>query len=229
MRKKHFIAALAVVTVGAFVSVLAQNSLRNLPGVGWIVNSALAAQSAPVSAPAAPIFHDPHHPTTGSFNSILKKAQLSQHQDGDMVIVMATGELEEHPHSGSASGGTNDLPGTLTLKLRRDAAGTTVIGGEWAFNVSYTKVVHIENPEPGGEDHAEFLVQRGTIKGDVVSGQVTLDAAGAVVAVNSVQLAINGGSLTFHNAHHGTGSGQMSNLQDADHSAGTLSLVIPVH
>jgi hypothetical protein len=227
MKNKHFVMALAIVTVGAFVSALAQNNFINLPGVGWFTNSAQATTNVPLSLPAAqsaPVHDGEHYPTSGTFNSVLGKAVVTQHQDGDTVILMSTENAKEDHLKNKHSGGTHNLPGTLTLKLTRDASGVNIIGGEWAYNVSYTEVRHIENPEPGGEDHAEFLVQRGTLKGTISGGQVSLDGNGSVSAINSVQLAVNGGSLTFHATKSGSGSGQMSNLLDADTATGTLTL-----
>ncbi|MDQ6786686.1 MAG: hypothetical protein M3033_07725 [Acidobacteriota bacterium] len=211
MKKKHFVMALAIITVGAFISVLAQNNFAKLSGAGWFINSAQSAKNAPVSRAAAnsPAPADDNYPTSGIFNDTLKNAQVSQHQDGDAVVVM------------NAEG---DLPGVLTLKFHRDAAGTAVTSGEWAFNISYTEIKHIEPEEAGGDDYSESLVQRGTIKGTIEGGQVTLSGDGSVSAINSIQMAIDGGSLEFQATNSGSGNSQVTNLQDAATSTGNLTL-----
>lgn len=207
-KKLLFMALSAVITVGAFMSVLAQNNLIKLPLTGW-----LAGSTQPASKISAPAFNaaqtlrrdgNENYPTSGTFNNSLSSARISEHQDGDLVVVM------------SAAG---ELPGTLTLKLHRDADGVTVTGGEWAFLVSYTE--DIEN-EDG--THGEALVQRGTIKGTVSGGQLTLGEGGIVNSVNAVQMVVNGGTLTFQEAQTGTGSGQITNLQNPELSSGNLTL-----
>lgn len=205
MKKKHLFMALTLVMVGTLFTVLAQNKLVKTPFVGWFMNPFQAMKNASISLPVAKIMHDgDHYPTSGTFNNTLSNAVVSQHQDGDTVIVM------------SAKG---ELPGTLTLKLQRDAAGTTVTGGEWAFLVSYSEEVHNEDGT-----HSESLIQRGTVKGTISDGQVTLDANGSISAVNSVQLVLNGGTLSFHKATAGNGAGQATNILDNATSTGTLNL-----
>ena len=219
MKRKHLYLALAILLVGAFVSVAAQTNFLKFPVAAWFSGSSPQAQIIKINPPAfnaaqpaAAMIHDnePHYPTSGTFNNSLSGAQISEHQDGDLVVVM------------SAAG---ELPGTLTLKLHRENGGTTISGGEWAFLVSYTEEVHNENPEPGEPDHYENLVQRGTLKGTIDGGQVTLDAAdGSVSTINSIQLIVNGGTLTFHEADEGSGAGQISNLRDNALSTGNLTL-----
>lgn len=210
MNKKHLVMALTLVMAGTLFTVLAQNNFVKMPAVEWMANPVQTIKNMSFSAPnlSAPV-HDDHYPTSGTFNDTLSNAVVSQHQDGDTVVVM------------TAKG---ELPGTLTLKLQRDASGNAIIGGEWAFNVSYTKVKHIVPETPGGEDHAEFLVQRGSIKGVITGGQTSLNGNNSITDVNSIQLVINGGSLTFHKANSGSGSGQMTNLHDAEISTGSLTL-----
>lgn len=201
--------ALSVVTVGAFVSVMAQTNFLRLPVAAWFAGSTQAHTlkiNPPAFNAARPVIHDgdDNYPTSGTFNNTLSLAKISEHQDGDTVLVM------------SAAG---ELPGTLTLKLHRDADGITVTGGEWAFNVSYTKEIDNEDGS-----HSESLVQRGTVKGTVSGGQVALDSDGTVSSINSVQLVVNGGTLTFHEADDGGGAGQMTNLQNSDLSGGSITL-----
>jgi hypothetical protein len=205
MNKKHLVMALTLVMAGTLLTVLAQNDFVKMPAVEWMANPVQTIKNMSLSAPtlSAPV-HDAQYPTSGTFNNILSNAVVSKHQDGDMVVVM------------TAKG---ELPGTLTLKLQRDAAGTNVTGGEWAFLVSYTKEVHNEDGT-----HGESLVQRGTVKGTISGGQVTLDGNESISSVNSVQLVLNGGTLTFHKTTTGNGTGQATNILDNATSTGTLNL-----
>jgi opacity protein-like surface antigen len=219
MKRNYLFMALAVMAVGALVvSVAAQTNLFKLPvaaAASWLSGSA-APQTVKINPPAFNAaqpslrVHDGDHdyPTSGTFNNTLSNAQVSQHQDGGtVVLITAQGEL----------------PGTLTLKL--DLNGTAIVGGEWAFNVSYTEVRHIEDPEPGGEDHVENLIQRGMLKGVISGGQVTLGGANNTVgSINSVQLTVNGGTMSFHQADDGSGAAQASNIQNGALSSGTMTL-----
>ncbi len=202
--------ALAIISVGTIISVLAHDNSAKLSNMGWIDYASAVMRQINYSSKSAALVHDDdHYQTSGTFNNTLSNAVVSQHQGGDTIVVM------------TAKGA---LPGTLTLKLQRDVTGTAIIGGEWAFNVSYTEVRHVVPKTPDGEDHSEFLVQRGSLKGTITDGHVTIGTDGAITNIDSVQLAINGGSLSFHRTNSGSGSGQVTNLRDAGISTGSLNL-----
>lgn len=120
-----------------------------------------------------------------------------------------------------------DLPGSLTLVLDREGAGGNIVSGEWALVVSYIQDVaagqiHAENED--GEHGGEILVRKGTLKGTISGGTVTLNADGTVTSVDSVWLNINGGSLAYDGVTGGNGIVNGIDLQDFSTSSGTLSL-----
>jgi len=124
-----------------------------------------------------------------------------------------------------------DLPGALTLVIDRNRADNSITGGEWALVVSYIEDVPggAHSNSSGHSDHAEeadgeLLIQKGTLKGSITGGAVTLSADGTVTSVNSVQLNVESGTLTFNNVSGGTGMAHETNLQDFSTSSGTLSL-----
>lgn len=197
--------ALAAITATAGVSVLAQNSFARLPGAQWLMASMSSLNSVSIVAASAPVVHDgDHYPTSGTFIDTLTNAQVSQHQDGDTVVVMSA---------------TGELPGTLTVKLTRDGTGTTITGGEWAFNVAYTKEVDNEDGT-----HSEVLVQRGTLKGTIAGGQAVLGSDGAVSSVTNLQLVVDGGTLTFHARSTGSGVSNQADLNSPADATGGLTL-----
>ena len=147
---------------------------------------------------------------TTSHAVMLSTAQVSM-LDGNRVVVLMDAK--------------GDLPGSLTLTLERDSTGTTVIGGSWALIVSYVELTPLGYPDAdGGEAESERLVEIGTLSGTITDGALTLDQNGRVVSVDSVQLAINQGSVTYDGINEGTGSAQETNLQDVTSSTGTLIL-----
>jgi len=124
-----------------------------------------------------------------------------------------------------------DLPGALTLVIDRNSADNSITGGEWALAVSYIEDVPAtaHSKSSGHADHikepdGELLIQKGTLKGSITGGAVTLNADGTVAAVNAVQLNVESGTLTFNNVSGGTGMAHETNLQDFSTSSGTLSL-----
>ena len=195
--KTLFLAAVIITTV-AIGGLLAASRVHVSPLAVWFSSSSLneAASAA-------------NNVTTGSsvgtFSNTLDSPQVSEHQDGDLIVVMAA---------------QGDLPGSLTVKLHQAADGA-VVAGEWAFNVNYTDEIHVPNPEPGQEDHIDMLVQRGTLKGVVTSGQV-VSADGVPFGIDALQLSINGGSLEFGSIQAGTANASVTNLNGA--GSGTLTL-----
>jgi hypothetical protein len=143
-----------------------------------------------------------------TYNINLSKATVSATDDNRIIVVM------------DAKG---DLPGALTLRLERDAAGSIVTGGEWALVVAYTEEIQL-SPGEGDGDPGEGLVQKGTLKGTISGGQVTLNPDGSIASINSLQLVVNGGSMSYDAVNDGSGSVHEENLQDADNASGGLTL-----
>jgi len=210
MKKKNLALALVLMVTLTIVSTLATGRFDTRPIVAWLIPKTEAKPSAiPVANRLTNLQHDQSdYPTSGTFSDTLGNPQVSVHQDGDTIIVMTA---------------RGELPGTLTLKFHKDADGS-ITEGEWAFNVSYTEVQEIEPEVPGGEDHSEFLIQRGTLKGTISGGTAALNGEGSISSISSVQLRVNGGSLEFYSTSSGVGNGQVTNLQDASASSGTLTL-----
>lgn len=137
-------------------------------------------------------------------NVALAHARVSSEKNDIIVVMDATG----------------DLPGALTLKLNCD--GARVTGGEWALVVAYTELLFDQPTEDG--DPGEALVQKGTLKGTITSAQITLGPTGSITGIDSLQLLVNGGSLTFESVTEGSGFVQSANLQDTHISSGSLNL-----
>jgi hypothetical protein len=154
--------------------------------------------------------------TAATHHITLRNAQVSQEPPNRIVLNTRAG---------------GDLPGALTLVIDRNSADNSITGGEWALVVSYIEDVPggAHSNSSGHSDHAEeadgeLLIQKGTLKGSITGGAVTLNADGMVTSVNSVQLNVESGTLTFNNVSGGTGMAHETNLQDFSTSSGTLSL-----
>ena len=145
-----------------------------------------------------------------TYNVTLSHAETSTDANGRLVLTALV---------------AGDLPGTLTLAMNVDANGA-VTGGEWAITVSYTEVTHLETPAEDGEDHAESLVQKGMLKGDVAGGTLTLSPDGSLSSLNGIVLSITGGTLAYEGAStSGNGLIVGTSLSDRDASAGTGSII----
>lgn len=203
MKKKYLIIGLVAITAGACISVLADNTLNNHSAFKWLSGgSTVFAKNSSSKASAPKVNDDPA--TTGTFVDTLANAQVSEHQDGDTIVVMSA---------------TGDLPGTLTVKVHRDASGTTITGGEWAFNVSYTEEIANEDGS-----HSETFIQRGTLKGTIASGQAVAGPDGSVSSIANLQLLVDGGTLTFGQTTSGSGLSQQSDLNTPANATGGLTL-----
>ncbi|MDQ1741497.1 MAG: hypothetical protein QOE53_3149 [Pseudonocardiales bacterium] len=146
-------------------------------------------------------------PTPQAHNVTLRTARVSKTEDGRVVVLMEA---------------DNDLKGSLTMTLERDANGTTITGGFWALVLSYTELTPSEGGD--GDGASERLIQKGTLSGSVTGGSLTLDADGNVAAINSAQLTITQGSVAYEGVNAGGGSAQENDLQDAAKSSGSLVL-----
>jgi hypothetical protein len=170
-----------------------------------------AAAPAPPAIRATAAAHD--ETTQGTVRNVtLSRPTVSLVDDNRVVVVMDAG---------------GDLRGALTLGIDRDASGTGVTGGEWALVVAYTEVTAHDDGDAGEEgvpDHHEELVQKGVIKGTISGGQLTLNADGSIASVGSLQLAVDGGSVTYADVTSGGGTAQLANLQDVAAASGSLSL-----
>jgi hypothetical protein len=153
----------------------------------------------------------------------LTPAASSPSGDYNVGLSAATVSADEHDRLIVVMDAKGDLPGALTLRLERDASGSTVTGGEWALVVAYTEEIQL-SPGEGDGDAGESLVQKGTLKGTISGGQITLNADGSPASVNSLQLAVSGGSMSYDAVTDGSGSAHEENLQDASASSGALTL-----
>lgn len=147
--------------------------------------------------------------TSQSHNISLSDAQVSQVTNKRIIVTMRA---------------DGDLPGALTLALDLDGGDNRIVGGEWALVVSYIQDVNNGQTSRDGDSGGEILIQKGTLKGTISGGTVTLNADGKAVAVNSVQLNVNSGSLAFSDINNGNGFVYGSGLQDFSTSRGTLNL-----
>ncbi|MFN2500163.1 MAG: hypothetical protein ABR557_13865 [Pyrinomonadaceae bacterium] len=142
--------------------------------------------------------------SVSSHNLTLSKARVSTLADNRKVIVMVTG---------------GDLPGVLTLAVEVNSDGT-ISGGEWALVSTEADQANGSDTDPGDA----MVMQKGVLKGLVSGGTVSLDADGTLVAVNTVQLAVNGGTLVFDGIASGDGIANGANLDDSDASSGSMTL-----
>jgi hypothetical protein len=134
---------------------------------------------------------------------------------------------------------SGDLRGMVTLMLKRDAANNTVTG-EWAFVNSYVQDLgeghshqdghnHLTESNSETGEHGERLIDKGTIRGKVTGGGVTLNNDGTLSSLNSIQLNIISGSLTYTNVKQGNGAVNGLNLSNLRASTGTMTLTFSQH
>jgi hypothetical protein len=201
MKKKHVLMALAIIVLGALISVLAQSAILATPGKSSFGQLVKATKTfvIPKALRDAPTAH----------NVDLSTAQVSTGDNGRLVVSM------------DAKG---DLPGSFTLTLDRSPDGKTITGGYWALVVSHTKLIPMAPGEGDGDGYNEVLEQIGTLSGNISGGTITTDAAGNIASLDSVNLVINQGSVAYDGTTEGSGSAQAASLQDTANSAGSLSL-----
>ena len=129
-----------------------------------------------------------------------------------------------------------DVRGLVTVTLDRDAKGS--IGGEWVLVSRYVRDLNADGQVddrmaaeraalPGAELHGlhkEYIdiYEGGTLRGSVTGGSLAFDVDGALTGITSLQLAIDGGNLSFAGAA-GTASLTASGLRD-ENGTGTLRL-----
>jgi hypothetical protein len=116
-----------------------------------------------------------------------------------------------------------DLPGLLTLTLRRDASGTAVTGGDWAFVVS-TRQPEVRVAEGTPNPGAWPALRAGTLSGTIGGGTVRLRGDGGVAEIRSLSLSLQAGSLAFEHVRLGHGVADAADLHDVRASHGTLML-----
>jgi hypothetical protein len=129
-----------------------------------------------------------------------------------------------------------DVRGMVTVTLDRDAKGS--LAGEWVLVSRYVRDLNADGQVddrmaaeraalPGAELHGlhkEYIdiFEGGTLRGSVTGGSLAFDVDGALVGIESLQLAIDGGNLSFAGAK-GTASLTASGLRD-ENGTGTLRL-----
>jgi hypothetical protein len=129
-----------------------------------------------------------------------------------------------------------DVRGMVTVTLDRDAKGA--LAGEWVLVSRYVRDLNADGQVddrmaaeraalPGAELHGlhkEYIdiFEGGTLRGSVTGGSLAFDVDGALVGIESLQLAIDGGNLSFAGAR-GTASLSASGLRD-ENGTGTLRL-----
>jgi hypothetical protein len=205
--------ALALVTAslaGLLCTALAQTNPR-LVHRSWFTRGPLLTGS--IHLPPAPSGRP-----VSTYHISLRDAQVARPTNGQVVVTMR------------ASG---DLPGVLTMQLELDSTRQYIVGGEWTLVVSYIQdlpanepnaAVRFKNNEEHEDSGGEILVQKGVVKGAISSGTVTLNTGGAVVSINSLQLNISGGTVSYDGVTEGNGTAQAAYLQDLTNSVGTLDL-----
>jgi hypothetical protein len=128
-----------------------------------------------------------------------------------------------------------DIRGLVTVTIDRDAGGA--LKGEWVLVSRYLQDLTpegepderaIENRAalPGEELHAlhrEYMEirERGTLRGSIAGGALAFDVDGSLRAIESLRLAIDGGSIEFDGA---TGAGSLTTANLRNERTGTLSL-----
>ena len=129
-----------------------------------------------------------------------------------------------------------DVRGMVTVTIDRDAKGS--LGGEWVLVSRYVRDLNADGQVddrmaaeraalPGAELHGlhkEYIdiFEGGTLRGSVTGGSLAFDVDGALVGIESLQLAIDGGNLSFAGAK-GAASLSASGLRD-ENGTGTLRL-----
>jgi hypothetical protein len=129
-----------------------------------------------------------------------------------------------------------DVRGMVTVTIDRDAKGS--LAGEWVLVSRYVRDLNADGQVddrmaaeraalPGAELHGlhkEYIdiYEGGTLRGSVTGGSLAFDVDGALTGIDSLQLAIAGGNLSFTGAR-GTASLTASGLRDTN-GTGTLRL-----
>jgi len=148
-----------------------------------------------------------------TYNSSLSHAQVTQAANNRIIL---TKDVK------------GALPGSITMQIDADPSNGAIVGGSWALVVSFIQDIDSHGEEHGeeadGAHGGEQLIEKGTLKGTITGGTVTKDANGAVVSVNSMQLNIDGGSLTFSGVASGNGIASATDLNDVSASGGSLTL-----
>ena len=130
-----------------------------------------------------------------------------------------------------------DIRGLVTVTIDRDAKGA--LSGEWVLVSRYLRdltpegepdALAIENRAalPGEELHAlhrEYIDihERGTLRGSIAGGALDFDVDGRLRAIQSLQLAVEGGCLEFEGAK-GRASLTAANLHLGNSGTGSLSV-----
>jgi hypothetical protein len=129
-----------------------------------------------------------------------------------------------------------DIRGMVTVTIDRDEKGA--VSGEWVLVSRYVRDLNAQGEVddslvteraalPGAELHGlhrEYIDihEGGTLRGTITGGTLAFDVDGALVGIESLQLAIEGGNREFE-GRMGGASLSASNLRDAA-GTGTLRL-----
>jgi hypothetical protein len=160
---------------------------------------------------------DPVSETTAK-NAVLSRAVAAGTGGDKYVVTMEAG---------------GDLPGSMSLILERDPDSGT-ISGEWVLVVSYiedlghshrisdAKGLNAPNHDDG--HGGERLINKGTIRGTVTGGRLTLNADQKPVSIEGATLSVISGSLEFSALSSGSGTVEGTNLDDIKTSVGSLAL-----
>ena len=219
MKKKHLIMALAIIGIGTFLSVFAQNIVRlpNFPLFGKSVQTAntnLAIVSPAVKTAG-------YEDTATTYNGSLKLAQVSKLNDNKTVITMVA---------------AGDLRGVLSLHLDTNPINGNITNGEWNLLVAYSEDVDTthseghENESGVRPDHdephseGERFIDRGVIRGTISGGSLQVDQNGVVTGLDSVQLLFVSGSMEFSGLQQGAGTLSAANVDKEKLSSGSLML-----
>ena len=219
MKKKHLIMALAIIGIGTFLSVFAQNivTLPNFHLFGESVQTANAKLA--VVSPAVKTA-SPDSPAT-TYNVSLKLAQVSKLNDSKAVVTMVA---------------AGDLRGVLSLHLDTNPANGNISNGEWNLLVAYSEDVDTgqsaghENELGVSPDHdephseGERFIDRGVIRGTISAGNLQVDQNGVVTGLGSVQLLFVSGSMEFSALQQGAGTMSATNVDRENLSSGSLTL-----
>ncbi len=134
---------------------------------------------------------------------------------------------------------TGDIRGLFTATIDRDDKGA--LSGEWVLVSRYMQDLTPEGEVdelasdrraalPGEElhrRHVEYMDIRegGTLRGSITGGSLSFDVDGRLRTIESLQVSIVGGNLTF-NGMTGSGSLMGTNLH-SERGIGTLRLAAP--
>ena len=158
---------------------------------------------------------------SGGHQVTLSRARVSMLEKGRIVASFDAG---------------GDIKGLLTVTIDRDAQGA--LTGEWVLVSRYLQDVTPEGePDDLAQDeraalpgwelhglHREYITirERGTLRGSITGGALDFDVDGTLRGIESLQLAIKGGSIEFAEAA-GSGSLAAANVRP-ESGTGTLRL-----